>query len=103
MLHALTEPPTAVRPPPRFVHFDGPCKLRLCPGDYKRVDDEAYAKANTKDPKQTKQRFDDGHKSRIAKLAMVHDGTKEEAAVADSIKDDQSKQDWFLDGFPDAL
>lgn len=92
MLHALTNPPTLVQPPPGFVHFRGPCELKLCPGDYKWVEKE--------ESQVKRRRLDDGHKSRIAKLADLAESQTQMVVGGDSPEEGAA---WFLKGFPDAL
>lgn len=98
LLHALAEPPTLVQPPPGFVHFHGPCGLRLCPGDHVWVEDEKRAKK--------RHRPNDDHKSRIAEFANLPDGERKVLVKGDSPEDgqiDENGADWFLAGFPDVI
>lgn len=97
MLHALTDPPTLVQPPPGLVHFQGPCELKLCPRDYKWAEKE--------EPQVKRRQLDDGHKSRIAKLANLAKSETKAVVGGDSPEEGEVNEEgaaWFLKGFPDA-
>lgn len=48
--HALTDPPSMVKPPPGYIH-QKPCDLELCPGDASEDNgdcEKRYFEGNTK-------------------------------------------------------
>lgn len=85
MLHAETDPPTMVEPPPGYVHRQ-PCTLEWCPGDAV----EKRKESARKEKKKAQRYFES------AKVKLEEEGS-EEGEIREN--DERSESEWFLGGF----
>jgi len=100
-LHALTDPPTMVQPPPGYTHAK-PCTLQWCPGDA-RIGSKAGGKAVGSDGLKGLE-HGEVSKRRKVRYAEGKDRDKGDDAVSEcsdapSYGQLEEREEWYLQGF----